>query len=238
MVRVKFTQVHAGNFVIDLPKFYLIDPFETPVKSSLCKVTSGKLNIKLLRDWDGDYTTNIETAHDSIFKVNFNLNEKSKSDSAKFSFFATLSAAIGLAIIATVLFCFHTFGACIFFGLVASIGSIGASILFLNEKSAFTKTSIPPKRKVEMTFGTFIPGKIPNEMRKTLKQCRDIAHSMGGNVGLIVESDWKLLDSVKITPVEHDPIVVIYKGKDFAYIDRFDCTADETRLAQEHVTQV
>jgi hypothetical protein len=62
---------------------------------------------------------------------------------------------------------------------------------------------------------------------------------MNCKVGLIVESDWKLLSSsMKIIPKKLDPIIVIYNDDSMAYIDRFDCTAAETSLAQEHATKV
>ncbi len=82
-----------------------------------------------------------------------------------------------------------------------------------------------------------LPGMIPTEYRDKILKARDVAKEVGGDLRLIVEAHWKLAATAVVAPRSADPLIVIVKGDNIAYIDRFDCTALETQLAREHAVK-
>ncbi len=88
-------------------------------------------------------------------------------------------------------------------------------------------------------FGAYctIPGFIPQEYRDKIATTTEMAKSIGGQCRLVVEANWKLAAEGS-TPAPADPLIVIVRGDTIAYIDRFDCTAEEEHLAREHAVKV
>lgn len=80
-----------------------------------------------------------------------------------------------------------------------------------------------------------IPGYIKPEDRQKIRDAKELADKVGGECRLLVEADWKVAEHIVARNV--DPLIVIRKGTDLAYIDRFDCTAAEEHLAREHAVR-
>lgn len=99
---------------------------------------------------------------------------------------------------------------------------------------------VPRGRRSEsicLTHYCTIPGNIKEEDRRKIWDAKHLADKVGGECRLIIEADWKIA-SEQILARAVDPLIVIRKGDDLAYIDRFDCTAEEEHLAREHAIQV
>src|SRR5690606_1696330 len=84
-------------------------------------------------------------------------------------------------------------------------------------------------------FYATIPGYIKPEDREKIHAAKELADKVGGDCRLLIEADWREAGHMARTV---DPLIVIRKGDDIAYIDRFDCTAEELPLAREHAVKV
>lgn len=80
-----------------------------------------------------------------------------------------------------------------------------------------------------------IPGYIKPEDRQKIRDAKELADKVGGDCRLLVEANWQVAEHIVARNV--DPLIVIRKGNDLAYIDRFDCTAAEEHLAREHAVR-
>lgn len=116
------------------------------------------------------------------------------------------------------------------FVMQSSLGKITQS----NNRESTRKWTAASGRHMVAQYCT-IPGYIKPEDRQKIRDAKELADKVDGVCRLIVEANWQVAEHV--VAKARDPLIVIVKGEDIAYIDRFDCTHTEEYLYREHAVK-
>jgi len=232
------------SLIVDLPVYAMINPFKQPITDlknwpelGSDAIDRGGLSVHADISMSGELR--LRTNVQSWFNVSINYTKSwfSLNDISATSNF--ILGIIGCIIAGIMLYSGITTGAgglgpLVFFGLVLLLPCLCLAWANFGIKHY---NSFKDSEDVRMKFVTHVPGLIPENAKKTIIEAKEIADSVGGEVKLIVEADWKTVGATsEIKP--KDPLIVIVKDDTIAYIDRFDCTTLETALAQGHTTPV